>query len=180
MNSYINTKKKREEFRHHLVKMLITKEGEDDVIFEDAADLMTTVNNDNNVLKYYYYITHGIDDIHVAPMSKKLLNKILHLVPASWRTKFKPKLNQVISDAREDYAASIKKSIVDFVLQDPLKADIGDDSDVSISKENYEIKHFPPEFSVKYKKIKIQLKRNLVLYHPCMRKTLDLWHREFR
>ncbi|XP_043277906.1 dynein axonemal heavy chain 7-like [Venturia canescens] len=159
--------------------MLMTKDGEDEAVFEDAVDLLRKAKNDNDVLKYYYYLMHGIDDIHVAPMCKEMLNRILSLVPANWRIKFKPKLNQVISDARQDYASSIKKSIVDFVLQDPLKVDDPSDPEASISKENFEIKHFPPEYTVKYRRIKVQLKKNLILYHPCIRKTLDLWHREF-
>lgn len=49
-----------------------------------------------------------------------------------------------------------------------------------MSEEQYVIKNFPVEFSMKYKRMRLKLAKNLILYHPCMRKTLDLWHREFR
>ena len=122
MNSYTTIKKKREEFRQNLIRLLMAK---DDNIAEgvipDDFNPMRLIEQDDDLLKYYYYIMHGIDDVHVAPIDTILLNKILNLIPIKWRMKFKSTMTRVIRDAREDYASSIKKSIVDFVLQDPLK-----------------------------------------------------------
>lgn len=76
---------------------------------------------EEDLLKYYCYIMHGIDDVHVAPMDKDLLAKILKLVPKKLKTRFRRTLEGVIENAKEDYAASLKRSIVDFVLQDPTE-----------------------------------------------------------
>lgn len=101
----------------------MTRNDDDDdadvATFDNA--LVGSIQEDEDLLRYYYYIMHGIDDVHVAPMDKPLLDKILNLIPIKWRTKFRSTLSHVIRDAREDYATSIKKSIVDFVLQDPMK-----------------------------------------------------------
>lgn len=77
-------------------------------------------DDDMDFLRYYYYIMHGVDNDHIPPMENATLNNILKLVPHKWQRKFKETLSQVIKEAIDDYKLSVKKSIVDFVLQDPL------------------------------------------------------------
>lgn len=62
-------RKEREEFRKTLVSLIITKQGEDkdDSTFPNAEE--------RQLLRYYYYIKHGIDTSHIAPMTKRVLNK---------------------------------------------------------------------------------------------------------
>ncbi|KAK0178126.1 hypothetical protein PV328_002104, partial [Microctonus aethiopoides] len=180
MNCYTTLRKRREEFRCNLVKMLILQENGDDPMSKANEEGIINKKAEEDLLKYYYYIMHGIDDVHVAPMDVNLLDKILSLVPSHWQKKFQNILHNVIDDAKEHYAMSLKKSIVDFVLQDPVNDALTIcDEQIPISEEQYEIKNFPLEFSMKYKRMRLKLAKNLILYHPCMRKTLDLWHREF-
>ncbi|XP_024941329.1 dynein heavy chain 7, axonemal [Cephus cinctus] len=179
MNCYTSLRKKREEFRQNLVRMIMGQDDDDTVNIPSVCAGNWITDEDKELLRYYYYITHGIDDVHVGPMDSAVLKKILNLVPTKWKQKFKDTMTQVIQDAKDDYAISVKKSIVDFVLQDPMNDIFEDDDKGPISKENYEIKHFPPEFGVQYRKTRVKLQRNLHLYHPCMRRTLDLWFSEF-
>lgn len=120
MNCYTTLRKRREEFRCNLVKMLILQENEDDPMSKANEEGIINKKAEENLLKYYYYIMHGIDDVHVAPMDVNLLDKILNLVPSHWQKRFQNILRNVIDDAKEHYAMSLKKSIVDFVLQDPV------------------------------------------------------------
>ena len=63
---------------------------------------------------------HGIDNQHIPPIEDVILKNILKLVPLKWKKKFKETLSKVVKEAIDDYTLSVKKSIVDFVLQDPL------------------------------------------------------------
>lgn len=76
----------RENFRKKLVELIARKDD------EATATSVTSATDDagasamdwegefpnqqeKEVLRYYYYIKHGIDTIHVSPMSKKVLNR---------------------------------------------------------------------------------------------------------
>lgn len=76
----------RENFRKKLVELIARKDD------EATATSATNATDDagacamawegefpnqqeKEVLRYYYYIKHGIDTIHVSPMSKKVLNR---------------------------------------------------------------------------------------------------------
>lgn len=42
------------------------------------------------------------------------------------------------------------------------------------------VEPFPPEHTVKYHKVRFKLeKRSIIAYHPCIRRILDYWHREY-
>ncbi|XP_044576956.1 dynein axonemal heavy chain 7 [Cotesia glomerata] len=180
MNSYTKLRKNREEFRRYLVKMIIEQELEDNPESEINEEKVMSADGKDDLLKYYYYIMYGIDDVHVAPMEAELLARILNLVPQKWKKKFRGVLDRVIGHIKEDYAMSLKKSIVDFVLQDPLKDDFGVyESKDATTKERHEIKNFSPSFSSRYKKIRLKLQKIIILYHPCMKKASELWHQEF-
>lgn len=74
----------RENFRKKLVELIARKDDDDDDEEQNvdgrgahASDLDAEFPNktEKEVLRYYYYIKHGIDTIHVSPMSKKVLNR---------------------------------------------------------------------------------------------------------
>uniref|UniRef100_A0A1I8NRQ4 Uncharacterized protein n=1 Tax=Stomoxys calcitrans TaxID=35570 RepID=A0A1I8NRQ4_STOCA len=82
--SYMQMRLERENFRKKLVELIARKDDEDDVVDVDeqggnanacaaAMELEADFPNkqEKEVLRYYYYIKHGIDTIHVSPMSKK-------------------------------------------------------------------------------------------------------------
>lgn len=62
-------RQEREEFRKTLVSLIVAKETEDlnDDTFPNAKE--------RQLLRYYYYIRNGIDTNHIAPMTKRMLNK---------------------------------------------------------------------------------------------------------
>lgn len=63
-------RKEREEYRKCLVRLIMGNADDgptDDGTFPNA--------DERKLLRYYYYIRHGIDTIHVAPLSSELLQK---------------------------------------------------------------------------------------------------------
>lgn len=65
--SYTKMRAEREEFRKMLVSAIVSKETDTDDTFPNAKE--------RELLRYYYYIKHGIDTSHIAPMTKRILNK---------------------------------------------------------------------------------------------------------
>lgn len=73
----------RENFRKKLVELIARKDDEataTNATDDAGASAMAWEGEfpnqqEKEVLRYYYYIKHGIDTIHVSPMSKKVLNR---------------------------------------------------------------------------------------------------------
>lgn len=61
-------RRQREEFREKLVALIIGNEE------KEATDEFPNIE-ERELLRYYYYIKHGIDTIHVAPLSNKILTR---------------------------------------------------------------------------------------------------------
>ncbi|KAL0118214.1 hypothetical protein PUN28_009103 [Cardiocondyla obscurior] len=143
---------------------------------DDVTDIWLT-EEDKNLLRYYYYILHEVDDVHAGALDSDALKKITSMVSIEWRERYDECFSRLIREIKRDYITSMKKSIVDFVLQEPFE----------------EILHAPPlpsrgiaelsspEHGAKYRKIKANFeKRPIILYHSCIRKSLDYWYREYK
>ncbi|XP_012251165.2 dynein axonemal heavy chain 7-like isoform X2 [Athalia rosae] len=177
MNCYTALHKRREQFREKVVRIVSTADRK----LEDCCPVNSEHNwlseDEQELLRYYYYILQGIDNIHIGPIDETVMKNIIALVPIGWREHFPGFIEQLKKDALDAYMLSVKKSIIDFVLQDPHKLERMEEE--TVTNENYEIKHFPPHHSIRYKAIRGKLERIVNLYNPCIRKTLDLWHKEF-
>lgn len=112
-NCYISLREKREKFRNKLVKAILKKQCEDEKTHKKS--LIT--DEDAHLLRYYHYISHGIGDIHISPIDASTLCSILSLVPCRWREKYPHVTEKVVQEIKENYVISIKKGIIDFVLQ---------------------------------------------------------------
>ncbi len=69
--------------------------------------------------RYHYYISNGIDTEHVAPMEDSWLQHIMSLVKEPLK-KHEETIENLCDEIKEDYLMSVKKAIVDFVLNDPM------------------------------------------------------------
>lgn len=208
---------------------------------DDIADSWLT-EEDKNLLRYYYYILHEVDDARAGTLDSDTLKKITSMVSTEWQKRHKECFDQLIRELKSDYVTSMKKSIVDFVLQEPFEEAHSLCASVSMKfatclicnicgikilfHVQYKIfldarywvavrqhalspiilrslftldcfcdytlctlqpllsrgvaESFSPEHSIKYQKIRAKLeKRSILLYHPCIRKTLDYWYREY-
>lgn len=86
---------------------------------DSDVDIWLT-EEDKNLLRYYYYILHEVDDAHAGTLDSDTLKKITSMVSAEWQERHKECFDRLIRELKSDYVTSMKKSIVDFVLQEPF------------------------------------------------------------
>ncbi|KAG5343357.1 DYH7 protein, partial [Acromyrmex heyeri] len=142
---------------------------------DDIGDIWLT-EEDKNLLRYYYYILHDVDDTHAGTLDSDTLKKITSMVSAKWQKKYNKCFNQLIRELKNDYVANMKKSIVDFVLQEPFEEEVF--VPPLLSREIAEL--FSLEHCIKCKKRRAKLeKSSIMLYHPCIRKIVNFWYREY-
>lgn len=87
---------------------------------DDIADGWLT-EEDKNLLRYYYYILHEVDDDRAGTLDSDTLKKITSMVSTEWQERHAECFDQLIRELKSDYVTSMKKSIVDFVLQEPFE-----------------------------------------------------------
>lgn len=86
-------------------------------------------------------------------------------------------LTESIEDVKEDFMMTVKKAIIDFVLQDPTFVKSVGETDTPHRRELKEIGNsFRPSFN----KARIKMERNLHLINPCIAILLDLWYLYYR
>ncbi|KAK2577836.1 hypothetical protein KPH14_001102, partial [Odynerus spinipes] len=170
---YLSLREKRAKFRQSLINAIASNTKEEDI----CGNWLT--KSEEDLLRYYFYILHAVDDVHVESIDVRTLEGIINLIPKKWRTKFQEYLDDLIQETKKDYKLSIKKAVVDFVLQEPLRDDYMLFEESLETKESQEIKGFSMEYSVRYRRRKIKVERSTILYNSCMRKSFDYWIREF-
>ncbi|KAL6257142.1 hypothetical protein P5V15_012074 [Pogonomyrmex californicus] len=140
----------------------------------DIADIWLT-EEDKNLLRYYYYILHEVDDTRAGTLDSDTLKKITSMVSAEWQERHSECFDELIQELKSDYVTNMKKSIVDFVLQEPFEEAYSLCAPPSFSREIAD----SPE-RCKYQKIRTKLEeKSIILYHPCIRKALNYWYREY-
>ncbi|XP_032686024.1 dynein heavy chain 7, axonemal-like isoform X4 [Odontomachus brunneus] len=144
---------------------------------EDMIDKWLT-EEDKNLLRYYYYILHDVDDTVAGTLDSDTSKRITATVSPEWQKRHEECFARLIQEIKRDYVTSMKKSIVDFTLQEPFEEAYALCAPPMLSRRTAE--SFSPEHSVKYRRMKAKLeKRSIILYHPCIRKILDYWYREY-
>nr|CAD7415718.1 unnamed protein product [Timema poppensis] len=168
--SYTALRKQREEFRKKLVTLILRKDDES----SSSSEIPSC--EEREILRYYYYIHHGIDTVHVAPLEQAWLEHVHSLIPNKLKLWTKL-LDKLIDEMKEEFMLSVKKAIVDFVLQDPSQ------SDNRIKEYDSEFRRELKEMSMTWKltfdSARLKMRRNLYTINPCLAQVLDLWHRSF-
>ncbi|XP_018409373.1 PREDICTED: dynein heavy chain 3, axonemal-like [Nanorana parkeri] len=120
--------------------------------------------------RYYRLIEESIDPCMVSPLSAEWLQGIYSYIPAELCKVCSKSLQDLTKEAEENYIYAIKKSIVDYILLDPMEQHrLG--IKVSSKMSNRAGRHyFPWHESVNTARIK--LKSNLHITHPIMSKVL--------
>ncbi|XP_067215708.1 dynein axonemal heavy chain 7-like [Linepithema humile] len=147
---YTSLRRQRAEFRIHLIRKIKGREKRDEsqreeameicpddakeptVLDDDVCGQTTTASSsdiddswlteeDKNLLRYYYYILHEVDDAYAGTLDSDTLKKITSMVPAEWQERQNECFGRLIKELRIDFVTSMKKSIVDFALQEPFE-----------------------------------------------------------
>ncbi|XP_073827136.1 dynein heavy chain at 36C [Musca autumnalis] len=185
--SYMQMRLERENFRKKLVELIARKDDEEanatTMTDEDDAATMDWEGEfpnqqEKEVLRYYYYIKHGIDTIHVSPMSKKVLNRIKSQIPPVLN-KWETALTENINEIKSDYIFSMKKAVVDFVLQNSL-ANLKKETKLELTKERKEVNAMSNKWRYRYDENRCRLKRTLFCIHRSVAHILELWNTKYK
>jgi dynein heavy chain, axonemal len=171
VKSYTVVRREREEFRKKLVGLIISSEEEiarDDGSFPDAQE--------KEIMRYYYYIKHGIDTVHVAPLDKRVLNRVFKLIPKKL-TKWNDVLESITAEMKEDYITAVKKAVIDFVLGDALTKNINKQE---VSSSRQELKEMSMKWRHRFEENRLKIKRNLFAINPCLSQILEIWYTTFK
>lgn len=155
--------RRRAEFRMHLIGKIVGQRKRVDEIgrgdemeihiecakkrdvLDDVCEQTTAVpsssddwitEEDKNLLRYYYYILHEVDDVHAGTLDSDTLKKITGMVSAVWQARHGEYFGQLIKEVKRDYITSMKKSVVDFVLQEPFEEACSLCDPVSVTSRN--------------------------------------------
>jgi dynein heavy chain len=169
--SYTTMRKEREDFRKRLIT-LIFKQDE-----EQPSSFQIPTPKEKESLRYYYYIHHGIDTVHVAPLDHSWLNNICAQIPEKMQT-YSTLKEQLIEEVKEEFMLSMKKAIVDFVLQDPSESSNWIKLYDSVHRQ--ELKGISKTWKPSFEKNLSKIQTNLHRVNPCLAQILDLWYRSFR
>lgn len=164
-------RKEREEFRKKLISLIISSDEEiarDDGSFPNAKE--------KEIMRYYYYIKHGIDTVHVAPIDKKVLTRVMKLIPRRL-TKWKDVLQNITTEMKEEYITAVKKAVIDFVLGDALKKNLKNDE---ISPNSLEVKKLQRKYKHRYDQNRKLIKKNLFAINHCLSQILEIWSTTFK
>ena len=106
------TRMRKEEFRRRIVDIII-KPGLSDG--EDSEAI-----SEKELARFYHYIQNGLDTLYVAPIESATLRETLSLIPEKYKSLFAGIVEDLLKEIGEEFLWTMKKSIVDFALQDPL------------------------------------------------------------
>jgi dynein heavy chain, axonemal len=127
-------------------------------------------------MRYYYYIKHGIDTVHVAPLDKRVLNRVLRLIPKKL-TKWNDVLDSIVVEMKEDYITAVKKAVIDFVLGDALSKKINKQEE---SNHRAELKEMSMKWRHRFEENRVKIRRNLFAINPCLSQILEIWYTTFK
>lgn len=127
---------------------------------EDESDVVQAIRN-------YYYIRHGVDTLLIAPLSQKLVDKIIALMPKRL-LKYAEIVNGICDDLRIEYFEVMKKSIIQYALSEggpKVKIKKRD-------KESYKSK-------LVYRENRYALYKTHYPINKCLSLVNELWHSKF-
>nr|CAH8829193.1 unnamed protein product [Trichobilharzia regenti] len=191
------TRKAKESFRLELVDLILRGEEADNESSEtpgfsasDLGSIKGIEDREKNILRYYYYIYNGINTDHVAPMDEKWMKDMVSSIrPDVLEGANMALLEKLEDEIREDYLFSVKKAIVNFIINDPSDKQqaLGgshitcdeNNEECKISESRKELDIVPKPWHSSFLSAYRFCQRNLFVTNTCMLQLLDLWHTTF-
>ncbi|XP_055917464.1 dynein axonemal heavy chain 7 [Eupeodes corollae] len=170
--SYLQMRQDRESFRVKLVELIARKEHE-------VADKSNAFPNaeEKEIMRYYYYIKHGIDTIHVSPLSIEVLARIKGMIPESL-LRFDLEMSDNLAQIKSDYIFAMKKAVIDYVLSNSLQCEQKEKEQIE-SVERIEAKATFNRWRYRYDENRSKIKKTLFSIHRCVAHIMALWTTKF-
>ncbi|XP_065206878.1 dynein axonemal heavy chain 7-like [Planococcus citri] len=178
--SYTESRKEAADLRKHILNLVKC----DELVKDDS---ITPNDTECNLIRYYYYIHQGVDISNIAPLDKYCLENILRRAPGRAMCR-KEIINGLINEInvcltifhvtmlfpQDDFYFAIKKSVIDFTLQDYncKNAPVLPEPKYSLDEINIRKEYF--------NKIKCKIRKNLFIIHPTIVKIGHLWYLQYR
>ncbi|KAG8578269.1 hypothetical protein GDO81_010439 [Engystomops pustulosus] len=133
--------------------------------------------NEGHLHRYYRLIEESIDPCMVSPLSVKWLQGIYSYIPAELCKVWSKSLQDLTKEVQENYTYAIKKSILDYILLDPmeqkrLRIEMTPKMSNSAGRNRFP---WHESFHVSC----VKLKNSLHITHPVMTKILHHFHKNY-
>uniref|UniRef100_A0A1B0D1E5 Uncharacterized protein n=1 Tax=Phlebotomus papatasi TaxID=29031 RepID=A0A1B0D1E5_PHLPP len=166
--SYTALRIQREKFRLRILELITRGKSH-----EIKGGFPST--KDEEFFRFYHYIQHGIDTIHIAALDKKVLSRILCLIPKRL-AKYVDILDGIIEEMKNEYFMAMKKSVINYVLHDSLPDSLTEEKSNWASKSSRIQTNCEHHFAEN----RAKLMKSLFTVNPCMSQILELWHTNFQ
>ncbi|XP_042639137.1 dynein axonemal heavy chain 3 [Orycteropus afer afer] len=135
--------------------------------------------SESDLERYCYYLNNGIRRDMIAPEEEKVMIRILKLISNKLRTStMEPLLEDLFNEKENDYYSSLMKSIVDYILMDPMERKRLFIENIPRLFPQRVIRAPVPWHSV-YVSAKKWSKEHLHTVNPMMLSLKELWFSEF-
>ncbi|XP_044602978.2 dynein axonemal heavy chain 3 isoform X2 [Equus asinus] len=140
-----------------------------------------TKPSESDLERYYYYLTNGIRKDMIAPEEDKVMVRISKLISNRLLTNpfLEPLMINLVEEKDNDYYNSLMKSIVDYILMDPMERKRLFIESIPHMFPQRVIRAPVPWHSV-YRNAKKWNKEHLHIVNPMMLSLKDLWFQEFK
>ncbi|XP_069860475.1 dynein axonemal heavy chain 3 isoform X1 [Dipodomys merriami] len=148
---------------------------------EKEIEAIEKIPSELDLERYYYYLANGIRKDMIAPEEDQVIVRISKLIPNTLLTNptLEPLIIALVKEKEHDYYYSLMKSIVDYILMDPME------------KQRLFIESLPRVFPLRvirapvpwhtvYQNAKKWNEEHLHTVNPMMLQLKELWFSDFK
>nr|XP_036848129.1 dynein heavy chain 3, axonemal [Manis javanica] len=161
----------------------MSPEEQIDVMLQQEMEIESkeTKPSESDLERYYYYLTNGIQKDMIIPEEDEVMARISKLISTTLLTSpfLEPLMVVLMEEKENDYYSSLMKSIVDYILMDPME------------RKRLFIESIPRVFPQRvvrapvpwhgiYRNAKKWNEKHLHTVNPMMLSLKELWFAEFR
>ncbi|KAK2495200.1 hypothetical protein MC885_014560, partial [Smutsia gigantea] len=161
----------------------MSPEEQIDVMLQQEMEIENkeTKPSESDLERYYYYLTNGIQKDMITPEEDEVMARISKLISSRLLTSplLEPLMVVLMEEKENDYYSSLMKSIVDYILMDPVE------------RKRLSIESIPRVFPQRvirapvpwhrvYRNAKKWNEKHLHMVNPMMLSLKELWFAEFR
>ncbi|XP_058892872.1 dynein axonemal heavy chain 3 [Kogia breviceps] len=161
----------------------MSPEEQIDVMLQQEMEIESreTKPTESDLERYYYYLTNGVQKDMIAPEEDEVMVRISKLISNTLLTSpfLEPLMTVLVEEKENDYYSSLMKSIVDYILMDPMERKRLFIENIPRAFPQRVIRAPVPWHSV-YRNAKKWNEDHLHTVNPMMLSLKQLWFTEFK